>query len=238
MTGGFFGWAAGNIFPTIAASPAAYALVGMGGVVAGATHAPITAILIIFEMTGDYKIILPMMITCIISTIAAQGLKSGSIYTIKLRRRGIDIAGGLEQNILKTMPVKSYMRSHVVTVPESMPLGDLIDTFKNEDVSYLHVVDDENELIGIISFRDVRGLLAEEGLKYLVIAKDVATTNPVTVGADDNIQHALKLMSKWGISQLPVVDGQGKNTVLGVLREKDVVAAYDKAIIRREIETT
>lgn len=238
MSGGFFGWAAGNIMPTITASPAAYALVGMGGVVAGATHAPITAILIIFEMTGDYKIILPMMITCIVSTTVAQGLKAGSIYTIKLRRRGIDIAGGLEQNILKTMPVNRYMLSHVVTVPESMPLNDLIDTFKNEDVSYLHVVDKSNELTGIISFRDVRGLLGEEGLKYLIIAKDVATTNPVTVQSTDNIQHALKLMSKWGISQLPVVDGQGKKTVLGVLREKDVVAAYDKAIIRREIETT
>jgi CIC family chloride channel protein len=69
MTGGFFGWMVNMAFPGITASPAAYALVGMGAVVAGATHAPITAILIIFEMTGDYKIILPMMITCILSTI-------------------------------------------------------------------------------------------------------------------------------------------------------------------------
>jgi CIC family chloride channel protein len=238
MSGGFFGWVAGNFLPAVTASPAAYALVGMGGVVAGATHAPITAILIIFEMTGDYKIILPMMITCIISTIAAQGIKSGSIYTIKLRRRGIDIAGGLEQNILRTMPVERYMRSHVITVPENMPLKDLIDTFKNEDVSYLHVVDKDKNLTGIISFRDIRGLLAEEGLRYLVIANDVATRDPVTVSPTDNIQLALKLMSQWGISQLPVVDGQGKRMVLGVLREKDVVAAYDKAVIRREIEST
>jgi len=237
MAGGFFGWAAGNVFPQIVASPAAYALVGMGGVVAGATHAPITAILIIFEMTGDYKIILPMMITCIVSTMVAQGIKSGSIYTIKLRRRGIDIAGGLEQNILRTMLVRRYMRNDVVTVPEGMPLSGLIETFKSEDASYLHVIGADSQLTGIISFRDIRGLLEEEGLEHLVIANDVATRNPVTVSPSDNIQHAMKLMSQWGISQLPVVNGTGKNTVVGVLRQKDVVAAYDKAIIRREIES-
>lgn len=236
MAGGFFGWAAGNLFPQITASPAAYALVGMGGVVAGTTHAPITAILIIFEMTGDYKIILPMMITCIVSTMVAQGIKSGSIYTIKLKRRGIDIAGGLEQNILKTMLVQRYMRDDVVKAPENMPLSGLIDTFKTEDASYLHVTDADGRLTGVISFRDIRGLLEEEGLQYLVIANDVATRNPVTVKPSDNIQHAMKLMSKWGISQLPVVNGEGENTVIGVLRQKDVVAAYDKAIIRREIE--
>jgi CIC family chloride channel protein len=225
------------VFPQVVASPAAYALVGMGGVVAGATHAPITAILIIFEMTGDYKIILPMMITCIVSTMVAQGIKSGSIYTIKLRRRGIDIAGGLEQNILKTMLVQRYMRGDVVTVPEGMALSGLIETFKSEDASYLHVIGADKQLTGIISFRDIRGLLEEEGLEHLVIANDVATRNPVTVSPSDNIQHAMKLMSQWGISQLPVVNGTGKNTVVGVLRQKDVVAAYDKAIIRREIES-
>ncbi|MCF8084688.1 MAG: chloride channel protein, partial [Deltaproteobacteria bacterium] len=81
MAGGFFGWVVNLLFPAMTASPAAYAMVGMGAVVAGTTHAPITAILILFEMTGNYKIILPMMITCIISTVIASSLKTGSIYT-------------------------------------------------------------------------------------------------------------------------------------------------------------
>jgi len=76
MAGGFFGWVVNILFPGITASPAAYALVGMGALVAGTTHAPITAILIIFEMTGNYKIILPMMITCILSTLVAISLKT------------------------------------------------------------------------------------------------------------------------------------------------------------------
>ena len=236
MVGGFFGWVVNLFFPEITAPPAAYALVGMGAFVAGVTHAPITAILIIFEMTGNYKIILPMMITAILSTIMASSLKSGSIYTIKLLRRGVDISKGLEQNILKNMKVRQIMEKNVVTVPEGMPLVSLISTFKVKNVSYLHMVNKENDLTGIISFRDIRPLLEEEQVNYLIIAKDVATTDLVIVGQDDNIQVAMGLMGKRGISQLPVTGGENGRKILGTLREKDVIAAYDNAVIRHEIE--
>ena len=237
MAGGFFGWVANMLFPGITASSAAYALVGMGALVAGTTHAPITAILIIFEMTGNYKIILPMMITCILSTVVAISLKKGSIYTIKLLRRGVDISGGLEQNILKAIKVKQIMGGEVVTVPEGMALINLINTFKIKNVSYLHVIDRDLALVGIISFRDIRPLLEEEGVHYLIIAKDVATTDLATVSPEDNIQHALHVMSERGISQLPVVTEHNGKQVIATLREKDVIAAYDNAVIRREIET-
>jgi len=235
MAGGFFGWLAAQIFPGIAPS-GAYALVGMGAVVAGTTHAPITAILIIFEMTGDYKIILPMMITCILSTIVSSAINRDSIYTGKLRRRGVDIAGGMEQNILRALPVGRFMTGEASTVPESMPLIDIIRTFKDLDVPYLHVTGADGALTGIISFRDIRPLLREEGLHYLVVAADVGTRNPVTVTPGDDIQKAMRLMTARGISQLPVVDATGTGRVLGALRQKDVLAAYDKAIVRRELE--
>lgn len=236
MAGGFFGWAANILFPGITSSPGAYALVGMGAVVAGTTHAPITAILIIFEMTSEYKIILPMMITCILSTVIASSLKRGSIYTIKLLRRGVDISGGLEQNILRGLKVKQFMRSDVATVPEGMFLIDLFNTFKARDVSYLHVVNGNLDLTGIISFRDIRPSLQEEDLHYLIVAKDVANTDLATVSAEDDIQKALQRMSERGISQLPVVGGDNRKKVIATLTEKDVIAAYDKAVIRHEIE--
>ncbi|RLB43264.1 MAG: chloride channel protein [Deltaproteobacteria bacterium] len=236
MLGGFFGWLANILFPGIPASPGAYALVGMGAVVAGTTHAPITAILIIFEMSGNYKIILPMMITCILSTIITVSLKRGSIYTIKLLRRGVDIAGGMEQNILRTLKVGQFMVQDVFKVPESMKLRDLINTFKTMDVSYLHVVNDTGELTGVISFRDLRPLLEEYVLRDLVVAKDLATTDVVTITPERNILTALQLMSEKGISQLPVVAKENGKKVIGTLRDKDIMAAYDKAVIRREIE--
>ena len=236
MAGGFFGWIANILFPSLTASPAAYALVGMGAVVAGTTHAPITAIIIIFELSGNYKIILPMMITCILSTMLASSLKKGSIYTIKLLRRGVDISGGMEQNILRSMEVGQFMLKDPSTVPEGMRLLDLIRTFKTEDVSYLHVVDRNKNLTGIISFRDIRPIFQEDGLNLLVVAKDVATTDLKTVKQQDSILKALQIMGELGISQLPVVGGENEKKLIGTLRDKDVIAAYDKAIIRHEIE--
>jgi CIC family chloride channel protein len=234
MTGGAFGALVGHLFPGITASPGVYALVGMGAVVAGATHAPITAILIIFEMTGEYKVILPMMITCILATIVASALKNGSIYTIKLMRQGVDISQGMEQNILRALKVAQFMSHDSVTVSESLPLCDVIDTFKNRDASYLHVTNPDGRLTGIISFRDIRGLLDEECPRTLIIAQDVATTHLVTLLPGDTLFSALRRFGKWGVSQLPVVE-PGSGRLLGTLREKDLLAAYDKAVVRHEL---
>jgi len=234
MTGGAFGALVGHLFPGITASPGVYALVGMGAVVAGATHAPITAILIIFEMTGEYKVILPMMITCILATIVASTLKRGSIYTIKLMRQGVDISQGLEQNILRALKVEQFMVPETYTVPESLPLCDVIETFKTRDASYLHVTGEGGRLTGIISFRDIRSLLDEECPRTLIIAKDVATSHLTTLAPGDTLFTAMRRFGRKGVSQLPVVD-PATGRLLGAFREKDLLTAYDKAVVRREL---
>jgi CIC family chloride channel protein len=236
MIGGFFGWCVHLLFPHVTASSGAYALVGMGAIVAGTTHAPITAILIIFELTGDYGIILPLMLSCIVSTIIASSLKRGSIYTTKLLRRGIDISEGREQSILRTLRVQEIMSKQVVTIQESMLLVDIINTLKNYDVSYLHVLNVRDELTGIISFRDIRPVLQEDAIKHLVIARDMATTDVVTVRASDRVQLALEIMGRKGISQLPVLADHSDKKVIGTVSKKDVLAAYEKAVVRRELE--
>ncbi len=236
MTGGFFGYYVHELFPLFTASSGAYALVGMGAIVAGTTHAPITAILIIFELTGDYGIILPLMLSCILSTIITTSLKPGSIYTIKLLRRGIDISEGWEQNILRTLCVREIMNNQVVTIPESMHLVDIINTLKTYNVSYLHMVNGNEELTGIISFRDIRPLLQEDTLERSVIARDIATSDVFTVRASDNVQLALERMGRRGISQLPVVAEDSAIKVIGTVSKKDVLAAYEKTVVRREIE--
>jgi CIC family chloride channel protein len=236
MTGGFFGWGVHTLFPQITANPGAYALVAMGAVVAGTTHAPITAILIIFEMTATYKIILPLMFACIISTLVASSIKSGSIYTIKLARRGVELSQGWEQSILQTIKVRDIMRDHVITVQEGTLLGEVIEILKTRDVSYLHVVNDSDELTGVISFRDIRSALQEETLKNLVIARDVASVDIVTIHPTDSLLLAFQEMGSRGISQLPVVREDDGNKLVGTVSQRDVMAAYDKAILKREIE--
>ena len=234
MTGGFFGWAVHEYFPLITADSGAYALVAMGAVVAGTTHAPITAIIIIFELTSTYDIILPLMITCMLSTLITTSLKRGSIYTIKLARRGVEITQGWEQSVLRALKVRDVASDHVVTVPENMHLGDIFEILKTEDVSYLHMVDNDGSLKGIISFSDIRSALREEGLEYLVIARDVATMDIITISPSDSIQDALYRMGRYGISHLPVVEEDDNGKVIGTLNKKDVMAVYNKAVLSRE----
>ncbi len=236
MTGGFFGSYVHEFFPLFTANSGAYALVGMGALVAGTTHAPITAILIIFELTGDYGIILPLMLSCILSTIITTSWEHGSIYTIKLLRRGIDISEGWEQTILRTLCVREIMSERVITIPESMQLVDIINTLKIYNISYLHMINGRDELTGVISFRDIRPMLQEDTLKRSVVARDIATKDVSTVRASDNVQLALEKMGFRGISQLPVVAEDNGIKVVGTVNKKDVLAAYERTTVRREIE--
>jgi CIC family chloride channel protein len=145
-------------------------------------------------------------------------------------RRGIEISHGWEQSVLQAIKVRDIMNDQVVTVPESMQLVDVINCLKTQDVSYLHVISESYDLIGIISFRDIASL------KQLVIARDVATTDVTTIRPSDNIQLALQEMGSRGIAQLPVVADDDSRKVIGTLSKKDVLAAYDKAVFHREIE--
>ena len=235
MCGGAFGHGVHALFPAYTALPGAYALVAMGGVVAGTTYAPITAILIIFEMTSDYSIILPLMLTCITATVMNSTIDRASIYTTKLLRRGIDIEAGRERMLLKHMMVKEVMAADLVTIPQDMPLSRIIWTFKTENAPYLHVVDGEGHLTGIISFRDIRTVLREEGLDQLLIAQDLATRNLVTVTTDDTLQDALDKMTDRGVSQVPVLSSGQSARLVGTLTESAINAAYNSAIIRHEI---
>ncbi|PKN09000.1 MAG: chloride channel protein [Deltaproteobacteria bacterium HGW-Deltaproteobacteria-8] len=231
MVGASFGCIAHALFPGITSGPEAYALVAMGALVAGTTHAPITAILIIFEMTNDYKIILPLMTSCIISTVVASALKTGNIYTLKLLRRGVDLQRDATQSQLRSMPIRDYMGDKLETISEDMPLPQIIDTFRDQNASYLHVLNSQSELTGIISFRDIRPYLGQNIQKECISARDVATTKLAVLMPGDSVFTAMQIMSDGPYSQLPVLDPDTKK-LIGTLRETDVLAAYDKGVFR------
>jgi CIC family chloride channel protein len=236
MMGGAYGHIVHYLFPSVTASSGAYSLVGMGAIVAGTTHAPITAILILFELTGDYRIILPLMMTCILSAVTASQLKRESIYTMKLIRRGIDVRAGKEVSILKSMPVRDFMVTDVVLVSEIMPLSSLLHLIKESTSSYFPVLNSKEELVGIISLRDIRPTLMEESLMDLVIAKDIMNEDVITLSADENLYDAMGKFGIRDIGQLPVVDKDDHKKVVGMLRRTDVIVAYNNAVLRRSLE--
>src|SRR5690606_41857527 len=146
--------------PGIAAPPGAYALVGMGAVFAGSAHAPITAVVMLFELTGDYRIILPLMLTIIIALIVGRSLLGNeSIYTLKLARRGIRLRRGRDVDVLESVPIEDVMVRDVETVPPTMTLVELSETFSHNRYHGFPVVDASGDIcsIGTITNRERAG---------------------------------------------------------------------------------
>lgn len=233
MTGGGFGCIVHQFFPFITATSGAYALVAMGAVVAGTTNAPITAIIIIFELTDNYVIILPLMVSCIISTFVATTLKDGSIYTLKLKRRGIDIYRGWEQVILQSFKVKDVMIEDFQVISEQATLEEIIETLAKSRHSYLLMTNPKGELTGIISFHDVRKVLLKMEKGSFPNAIDIATRKVVSATPKDNLQEALRKLGMMGISQLPVVADQNPKKIIGVVTEKDIISFYERELLKQ-----
>jgi CIC family chloride channel protein len=235
MAGGVFGTLAHAVLPGVTASSGAYSIVGMGAVVSGTTHGPMSAILILFEMTGDYKIILPLMIACIISYLTSSQLLQESIYTLKLARRGINIRGGKEVNVLKSMPVRDVMNPHPETMPENLSLREFSERISKSKHNSFPIVNKDGNLTGILSFLDYHDAVFDENLKDLIVAKDLATLNVVTVSIDDNLYSALEKITSKDFSILPVVDKDNPSVLLGVLTRRDIMGAYNKAVIKKTL---
>jgi len=235
MAGGFFGAIVHNFLPSVTASPGAYSIVGMGAVVSATTHGPLTALLMLFEMTGDYKIILPLMITCIISNIVGRQFLKESIYTLKLLRRGINLEEGKEVNVLKSIKVNEVMNNEVETITEALSLERLAEIISKSKYNSFPVVSDGNKLTGILSFFDYNEAIFDENLKGLVVAKDIATLDVVTISTDDNLYNALEKITFKDFSILPVVSPDDPTKLTGVLTRRDIMGAYNKAVIKKSL---
>jgi len=235
MAGGFFGTAVHHIFPEVTASPGAYSIVGMGAVVSGTTHGPLSAILILFEMTGDYKIILPLMIACIVGCLASGQILEDSIYTLKLARRGVNIKAGKEVSVLRSISVKDVMNPEVETIPENITLGKLAEKISRSKHNSFPVVNKDGHLTGVLTFSDYHDVVFDEHLKDVVVAREVATTTVVTVSADDNLYNAMEKIALKDFSILPVVSPNNPSQLLGVLNRRDIFSAYNTAVIKKAI---
>lgn len=232
VAGGSFGFLANYLFPQATASPGAYALVGMAGMVAATTHAPITAMLIIFEMTSDYRIILPLMVTVVFSALVAGRIFPHSIYTAKLVKRGIDIKGGKDLNILRAHKVMEIMDPKFETVSISTTLAGIFQKIEQSNDSYFVVVDKEQNLKGVISFQDFRSFLSQHDLDHLVIAQDLVRSSTDVVKPDDDLEKAFTLFGIKDLRMLPVVKGHdGAQKVIGVVRKETLINYYNRQLI-------
>jgi CIC family chloride channel protein len=234
MAGGFFGVIVNSLFPGITAPQGAYALVGMGAVVAGTTHAPITAILILFEMSNDYSIILPLMLACVFSTLVAHRLKRESIYTMKLVRRGINIRGGRDVALLDNIKAGEVMKKEYNSVPPEMTLRSLLRVMENGGDDCYPVVDRYGEFRGVVSIQDIRNLITKEGMQDLVIVSDIIGGKPLTLTPDQNLNDAFRLFGMMDKSILPVIDPDKPGRLMGILHRMDVLSTYNRRLLQKE----
>jgi len=235
MAGGFFGTVVHQLFPAVTASPGAYSIVGMGAVVSATTHGPLAAMLILFELTGNYKIILPLMFSCILATIFAGQLMKDSIYSLKLARRGVNIKEGKEVNVLKSMSVKEVMNREVETIAEGCALVQMTDKIAKSRYNSFPVLNAQNKLVGILSFNDYSEAIFDENLKDLVVAKDLASGNVVTVTTDDDLFTALEKISRKDFSTMPVVSPDDPAELVGVITRRDIIGSYEKAVLKKSL---
>ncbi|MEZ4657539.1 MAG: chloride channel protein [Caldilineaceae bacterium] len=234
ILGGIVGTVAHGLWPDIALNPGAYAIVGMAAVFAGAARAPITAVIIVFEMSGDYKLILPLMLATVLSTLLAELLFKESIYTLKLKLKGITLERGRDVDLMQSVTVSEVMQRDVSTVSTGATLVELSDRFAQTHSHGFIVVDDEAKIWGIVTVTDLDQAVAE-GLPRRTTADQIGTPRAQLLVAhpDEPIGNALARMGVRGIGRLPVVRREDPEHVIGMIRRQDIIRAYDMARSRR-----
>ncbi len=226
MLGSAYGAIAHNALPHLALSAGAYGLVGMGAVFAAAARAPITAVLIIFELTGDYRVILPLMIAVVIATAVSNAVTSETIYTLKLRRRGIDIDTPARSSLMAQITVAEAAGTLPQPLDPDQSLQNVLDRFAAERTNALPVISDDGSLLGVVSAGDV-----EQALANAPSAKDARALvhEAAALRVDQSLEEAVWRLGATNDDGLPVLDTDGER-VVGWLTHRHLLSAYRKRL--------
>lgn len=222
MAGGAYGLAAARLFPSVVVQPGAYAVVGMAAMIAGATHAPLTAMTLIFEVTRDYRIALPAMLACGMAAVFSQRLSPYSIDTLHLSEHGVLLPWQVHD--LRGIRIADIMTRDVHTVHTGMQLKDVIAVMQRYRHGGYPVLDPAGRLAGMVTLRDVREVPLEGRLTTPVTA--VMATDLAVLTPDQTLADAALLMARRGVGRLPVVDSEDPNRLLGIVSRSDVLRSY------------
>jgi chloride channel protein, CIC family len=241
MAGGVVWYGAHALTPDmVSPNYGVYAMVGMAAVVASTTRAPLQAILILFELTGGYAVILPLMLSSIIAVLFGNKMMEESIYTVKLAAKGIVLGRGAQANVLKDITAKAIMRTDYKTVPRNMRLRPLLDVIGDTaNNSTLFVINKAGKLHGYISFHELRQVLFDvEALEPILTAGDIANRKPTLITPEDTLDVVIKVLAQRSIDELPVVDPEDPNILIGSVHRRDVIESYQSELTKRDLTGT
>jgi CIC family chloride channel protein len=215
--------------------PTDYALVGMGALVSGTTLGPITATVLIFELSNSHEIIVPAMVSCIASFQVVKSLYGYSTYETKLLRRGLKIFRGKEVRVLQSMQVKDYITKNMEVIRDETPLPEILRRVEESASPFFVVLDDRDELSGVLTLWDLRQVMAKPGeATEKLSARDLKVSQVVSVHPEDDFETAFKLLEHKNFSFLPVVLPPRDKVVVGILKIEDVLTAYNHQLLKEQ----
>jgi CIC family chloride channel protein len=228
--GGLYGNAVHAVLPNSTAGSGAYALIGMAGVLSASTHSPITSLLLLLELTHDYRTILPVMVVVTLATFVARAIKRDSLYTLKLSRRGIALHRR-EDLIMRSHTVGEIMHEPAHAISDRTSIAETLQYFLDHDVVHAYVCDARARFIGSISIHDIKDPEVRE-LGSLVVAGDLAASNPHAVQPTATLAECLDHFVLSTHDEVPVVDDRGK--LVGIVSHRDVLRIYSSELLRHE----
>ncbi len=218
--------------PGLEAPIGGYALLGMGGLLAGLTRAPLLAIIMIFELTQNTEVLLPMMVVSVIAALSARIFEKDSIYISGLRSAGIVWESTPEATVVSTLKVSDIMRTDVRLIPRQTPLSEIVKMFLTTRNLYLYVGDEEGRLLGVVDLHDIKETFRDKELGGLVIAEDLVTEIPCVTPSESLTSVNEKLWFR-DLGHLPVVDSPEARRFLGIVTRRDLLGAIDREVLQR-----
>jgi CIC family chloride channel protein len=225
------GWAAG-------VPAGAFALVGMGAVLAATTRSPLLAMIMIFELSLDYSLVPPLMLACVVSILVARQLHGESVYMEHMRVKGLAL-GQETSRPGETMEqtIGDLMRAPVTPVRESTPLREIADRFLTNSNNFLPVVDAQQRLLGVVALQDLKEFLNRAQDLDAVIAYDVMRPPPPCLTPGQRLLEALPTVLESELRNVPVVNNPGENKLVGAVVRAEVLAIFSEAIAAKSDPT-
>lgn len=230
--GGAFGLAASKLFPSLIIQPSAFALVGMAAVLAGTVRAPATAIMLLFEMTNDYHILLPLMFAVVVSMYLSRSIHETSVYELSLLRKGIRLQRGRAIDVLEMLRVSEVMRDIPQQVKSGMPLKMVSHLLAETRHHGLPVIGDNGALCGIISLTDIDQAVEKSEKNFELPVSDFCSHKIITAYPDETVRDAMLRMSGHDIGRMPVVSREDETQLIGWLSRANIIHAYELALSR------
>jgi len=232
VVGALFGNVVHDFAPSFTESYGAYALVACGALTAAALQAPITIMLMVFELSADYRIMLPLMAACIVATLVKRAFGHESVFTEALVEHGIETGWRLEQSWMRSVKVSRIQWRPIPSIPEHTRLADLKRTYVDAGKGCVQVVDNKDEMLGLITFTDLQPWLLDASMDDVAIAGEVCNRHVQTISESDSLLDAIATFDREVFEQLPVTAADNPRRVLGILSRQSVFSTYHQLIVK------